>query len=427
VEVDKRQGSVESQQNRKSVDREHGRGSTDREYNNSRESLESRGWDSRELATVVAGQEAVLARLEMKLERIIGQANTLMISDAAQSSRLDRQEAEHKELLGKVEGLEAADVYLQESHRQLCERVERSERRSWSSAPGSSSQGNTLDRKSKRKEDRVGELIKELYTEDNTNEVLELNNKENVVPEKKESTSSRHDKREKALESRLERLEQLVGEGWSSSTRELVRREEMVTKEARETHQATYILKPQNGEFTPGEEVGAEVAHLHGLLELLLVQETAVTKRLLQLEHQLAEVKMRERREDPSQHYLGFMELVVSLHGCLADVTMDYVTQQDELKTLRKEQKRTKKTLEEQKKDLDNHLLSLERSYATVTEKQSSDLATLGRRTAAIETLVSQLREAAETTNVQQDAGKGGERRPGWLGRLLRNPCCCRC
>ena len=145
----------------------------------------------------------------------------------------------------------------------MSERVERSERRSWSSAPGSSSQGNTLDRlaclvgiwveskqvnkyvtrKSKRKEDRVGELIKELYTEDNTNEVLELNNKENVVPEKKESTSSRHDKREKALESRLERLEQLVGEGWSSSTRELVRREEMVTKEARETHQATYILK----------------------------------------------------------------------------------------------------------------------------------------------------------------------------------------
>ena len=38
-----------------------------------------------------------------------------MISDAAQSSRLDRQEAEHKELLGKVEGLEAADVYLQVS------------------------------------------------------------------------------------------------------------------------------------------------------------------------------------------------------------------------------------------------------------------------------------------------------------------------
>ena len=38
-----------------------------------------------------------------------------MISDAAQSSRLDRQEAEHKELLGKMEGLEAADVYLQVS------------------------------------------------------------------------------------------------------------------------------------------------------------------------------------------------------------------------------------------------------------------------------------------------------------------------
>ena len=82
----------------------------------------------------------------------------------------------------------------------------------------------------------MGELIKELYTEDNNSEVvLELTNKENVVPEKK--------KKERALEGRLERLEQLVGEGFSSSTSELVRREETVTKEARETHQATYILK----------------------------------------------------------------------------------------------------------------------------------------------------------------------------------------
>ena len=106
------------------------------------------------------------------------------------------------------------------------------------------SEDKTLDRK-KRKEDRVGELIKELYTDDNSSEVLELANKENVVPEKKESSSSRlsHEKKEKALEGRLERLEQLVGEGWSSSTSEMVRREETVTREARETHQATYILK----------------------------------------------------------------------------------------------------------------------------------------------------------------------------------------
>ena len=93
----------------------------------------------------------------------------------------------------------------------------------------------------------MGELIKELYTEDNSSEVvLELTNKENVVPEKKESSSrlNHHEKKEKAaLEGRLERLEQLVGEGFSSSTSELVRREETVTKEARETHQATYILK----------------------------------------------------------------------------------------------------------------------------------------------------------------------------------------
>merc|ERR550532_3622243 len=166
---------------------------------------------------------------------------------------------------------------------------------------------------------------------------------------------------------------------------------------------------------------------------MLLVQETEATKRLLQLEQGLAEMKMRGKREDASQHYLGFMELVVSLHGCLADVTMDYLSQQDELKILRKEHKRTANTLEQQKKDLDTHLLSLERSYATVTEKQNSDLASLGRRTGAIETLVGQLREAAEATNLphdrtnltHQEEGKGGERRPGWLGRLLRNPCCC--
>jgi len=77
--------------------------------------------------------------------------------------------------------------------------------------------------------------------------------------------------------------------------------------------------------------------------------------------------------------------------------------------------------------DLNTHLLSLERSYATVIEKQNGDLATLGRRTGAIETLVGQLREAAEATNLPQDEGKGGERRPGWLGRLLRNHCCCCC
>merc|ERR1712130_766651 len=219
-----------------------------------------------------------------------------------------------------------------------------------------------------------------------------------------------------------------VGEGFSSSTSELVRREETVTKEARETHQATYILKPQNGEYTAGDEVGSEVDRLSGLLQLLLIQETAVTKRLLQLEQGLAELKMGggRREEDASQHYLGFMELVVSLHGCLADMTMDYVSQQDELKNLRKEHERTSYTLEQQKKDLDTHLLSLERSYATVTEKQNSDLASFGRRTGAIETLVVQLREAAEAS-VHQDEGKGGERRPGWLGRLLRNPCCCSC
>ena len=40
---------------------------------------------------------------------------------------------------------------------------------------------------------------------------------------------------------------------------------------------------------------------------------------------------------------------------------------------------------------------------------QSSDLATLGRRTSAMETLVTQLREAAETSVVPQEEEKGEE------------------
>ena len=36
-----------------------------------------------------------------------------MISDAAQNSRFEREEVNQRELLGKLEGLEAADVYLQ--------------------------------------------------------------------------------------------------------------------------------------------------------------------------------------------------------------------------------------------------------------------------------------------------------------------------
>ena len=38
-----------------------------------------------------------------------------MISDAAQNSRFEQSEENQRELLGKLEGLEAADVYLQVS------------------------------------------------------------------------------------------------------------------------------------------------------------------------------------------------------------------------------------------------------------------------------------------------------------------------
>ena len=53
------------------------------------------------------------------------------------------------------------------------------------------------------------------------------------------------------------------------------------------------------------------------ILELISVQETAVTKRLLHLEQGVAELKMGGgggRGVDASQHYLGFMEVKLVLH-----------------------------------------------------------------------------------------------------------------
>ena len=81
LEIDERRRSVGSQHGRESLEREFGRESAERQH--SPKSLEMREyesadrdlreWDSGELAAVVVGQAAVLAGLEQKMERIIGQ------------------------------------------------------------------------------------------------------------------------------------------------------------------------------------------------------------------------------------------------------------------------------------------------------------------------------------------------------------------
>ena len=81
LEIDERRRSVGSQHGRESLGREFGRESAERQH--SPKSLEMREyesadrdlreWDSGELAAVVVGQAAVLAGLEQKMERIIGQ------------------------------------------------------------------------------------------------------------------------------------------------------------------------------------------------------------------------------------------------------------------------------------------------------------------------------------------------------------------
>ena len=81
LEIDERRRSVGSQYGRESLGREFGRESAERQH--SPKSLEMREyesadrdlreWDSGELAAVVVGQAAVLAGLEQKMERIIGQ------------------------------------------------------------------------------------------------------------------------------------------------------------------------------------------------------------------------------------------------------------------------------------------------------------------------------------------------------------------
>ena len=83
LEIDERRRSVGSQHGRESFEREFGRESAERqhspkslemrEYDSESVDRDLREWDSGDLAAVVVGQAAVLAGLEQKMERIIGQ------------------------------------------------------------------------------------------------------------------------------------------------------------------------------------------------------------------------------------------------------------------------------------------------------------------------------------------------------------------
>lgn len=254
----------------------------------------------------------------------------------------------------------------------------------------------------------------------------------------------RQSEEERKVEARLFKLEHLVGEGWSSSSREEVRRQEFVHRENKESHQATYILRPQNGEYFPtedplgdgrGEAQGSstvsEVERLGLLMSLFIQQNSASTRRLLELEEAVSEVQLLGGGEGRkhSQQYLAFMEVVMGMNSCLAEVTEEYVTQQTELENLRREQERTGLLMAKHKKALETHLLSLERSYAHMSDQQSRDFETLEKRTEKMELLVAAFdsREGQRQHLQIEEGSKEEKRGPKWLGRLLKSPCCCCC
>ena len=68
-------------------------------------------------------QNEAIAKLDDKMEKMINQANTLLINDASHLERIAKLERQGKEFEGKLSNLESADLYLQESHRMVTERT----------------------------------------------------------------------------------------------------------------------------------------------------------------------------------------------------------------------------------------------------------------------------------------------------------------
>ena len=68
-------------------------------------------------------QGEALVRTEDKIGKIIESANTLLVSDATKTEKISGLEISWKSLEDKFVGLESADLFLQESHKQLLERA----------------------------------------------------------------------------------------------------------------------------------------------------------------------------------------------------------------------------------------------------------------------------------------------------------------
>jgi len=68
-------------------------------------------------------REEAIAKLDDKMEKVINQANTLLINDATHLERICKLEKHGAELAAKLSNLESADLYLQESHKMVTERT----------------------------------------------------------------------------------------------------------------------------------------------------------------------------------------------------------------------------------------------------------------------------------------------------------------
>merc|ERR1711892_1647662 len=71
----------------------------------------------------ISVQNEKVAKLDDKMEKVINQANTLLINDATHLERIAKLERQGTEFEGKLSNLESADLYLQESHRMVTERT----------------------------------------------------------------------------------------------------------------------------------------------------------------------------------------------------------------------------------------------------------------------------------------------------------------
>jgi len=92
------------------------------EETDSDESMESE-FSFHLLLQKIESQNESIKKLDDKMEKVINQANTLLINDATHLERIYNLERKGEEIDRKLTNLESADLYLQESQRMLIERT----------------------------------------------------------------------------------------------------------------------------------------------------------------------------------------------------------------------------------------------------------------------------------------------------------------